>query len=107
MVDFVSIGQVKRDISQLVNRVAFGAERIILTSRGKPKAVLISMEDYEKLQAMNRNALDEWEAWKKRAEVMVGRMAARQGTNPIDFDAILEANRADLEARDAWITSRD
>jgi antitoxin (DNA-binding transcriptional repressor) of toxin-antitoxin stability system len=27
----VSIGQVKRDISELVNRVAFGGERVILT----------------------------------------------------------------------------
>ena len=47
----VSIGQVKRDISTLVNRVAYGGERIVLTSRGKPKAALVSMEDYQKLQA--------------------------------------------------------
>jgi prevent-host-death family protein len=43
----VSIGQVKRDISELVNKVAYGGERIVLTSRGKPKAVLVSMSDYE------------------------------------------------------------
>ena len=47
----VSIGQVKRDISELVNRVAYGGERIVLTSRGKPKAVLVSMADYERLLA--------------------------------------------------------
>ena len=41
----VSIGEVKRDISELVNRVAFGGERIVLTSRGKPKAVLVNVED--------------------------------------------------------------
>ena len=45
----VSIGQVKRDISELVNRVSYAGERIILTSRGKPKAVLINIEDYERL----------------------------------------------------------
>ena len=28
----VSIGRVKRDISDLVNRVAYGGERIVLTS---------------------------------------------------------------------------
>jgi len=44
-----SIGKVKRDISELVNRVAYGGERVILTSRGKPKAVLISVADYEQL----------------------------------------------------------
>ena len=36
----VSIGQVKRDISDLVNRVAYRGDRVVLTSRGKPKAVL-------------------------------------------------------------------
>jgi prevent-host-death family protein len=107
MDDFISIGQVKRDISKLVNRVAFGAERIVLTSRGKPKAVLISLEDYEKLQKINSNSLDEWEEWKKRAEVIVGRTAERTGGTPINFDAILEANRTDLEDRHAWIASRD
>ena len=34
----VSIGQVKRAISELVNCVTYAGERIILTSRDKPKA---------------------------------------------------------------------
>jgi prevent-host-death family protein len=46
----VGIGEVKRDISELVNRVAYGGERVVLTSRGKPKAVLIGLEDYERLR---------------------------------------------------------
>ena len=45
----ISIGQVKRDLTEWANRVAFRGERIVLTSRGKPKA-LVSMEDYEHLQ---------------------------------------------------------
>ena len=48
----VSIGQVKRDISELINRVAYGGEKIILTSRGKDKAAIISMEDFERLQVL-------------------------------------------------------
>ena len=43
----VSIGQIKRDISELVNRVTYAGDRIILTSRGKPKAAWVSMQDYE------------------------------------------------------------
>lgn len=46
----VSIGRVKRDVSDLVNRVAYGGARIILTSRGKPKAALVSMDDLERLR---------------------------------------------------------
>ena len=43
----VSIGQAKRDISQLVNRVASTGERILVTVRGEPVAALVSMADYE------------------------------------------------------------
>jgi prevent-host-death family protein len=46
----VSIGRVKRDVSDLVNRVAYGGARIILTSRGKPKAALVSMDDLARLR---------------------------------------------------------
>jgi prevent-host-death family protein len=46
----VSIGRIKRDVSDLVNRVAYGGERIILTSRGKPKAALVSIDDLERLR---------------------------------------------------------
>ncbi len=52
---YVSIGTVKRDISELVNRVAYGGERIMLTSRGKPKAALVSVNDYEWLRQQNMN----------------------------------------------------
>ena len=41
----VSIGQVKRDISDLVNRAAYGGERIVFTSRGRPKAAIVSIGD--------------------------------------------------------------
>ncbi len=47
----VSIAEIKNTISILVNRVAFGRERVILTSRGKPKAALVSMEDFKKLES--------------------------------------------------------
>ncbi len=50
----VSVGQVKRDISELINRVAYGGERIVLTSRGKPKAVIVSVSDYEQLMAQRK-----------------------------------------------------
>lgn len=47
----VSIAEIKNTISALVNRVAFGRERVVLTSRGKPKAALVSMQDFESLES--------------------------------------------------------
>jgi prevent-host-death family protein len=51
MTSQVSIAQAKRELSQLVNRAAYGHEVIILSSRGRPKAVLMGLEDYKRLNA--------------------------------------------------------
>jgi prevent-host-death family protein len=69
----VSIGRVKRDISDLVNRVAYGGERIVLTSRGRPKAALVSMEDYERLEQERVAArVAHWETWIARDDEILG-----------------------------------
>ena len=90
----VSIGQVKRDISELVNRVSYAGERMILTSRGKPKAVLINIEDYERLlKSENRTAYIQ--KWLADTRALSSQIEKRQGQ--VDVDAILAADRVDLE----------
>jgi prevent-host-death family protein len=93
----VSIGQVKRDISELVNRVSYAGERIILTSRGKPKAALISMEDYERLLRSESRpaAITKWLA---ETRTLARQIEKRRG-GPVDVDTVLEASRKELEER--------
>jgi prevent-host-death family protein len=93
----VSIGQVKRDISELVNRVTYAGERIILTSRGKPKAALISIEDYERLLKSESRATD-IKKWLAETRTFSNKIEKRRG-GPVDVDAILDASRNDLEER--------
>ncbi|MBN2388556.1 MAG: type II toxin-antitoxin system Phd/YefM family antitoxin [Anaerolineales bacterium] len=93
----VSIGQIKRDISELVNRVTYAGERIILTSRGKPKAVLINMEDYERLLRSESRTTDV-QKWLAEARTLSGKIAQRRG-GMVDVDAILDASRQELETR--------
>jgi prevent-host-death family protein len=62
----VSISQLKDRLSEYLNRVAFGRERIIVASRGKPKAAVISLSDLELLEELEdaqaaREALAEYE----------------------------------------------
>jgi len=92
----VSIGQVKRDISELVNRVSYAGERIILTSRGKPKAALINIKDYERL-LKSENREGEIQKWLADTRALSTKIEKRQGQ--VDADAILAANRDDLEQR--------
>jgi prevent-host-death family protein len=65
-VSTVSISQLKDRLSEYLNRVAFGRERIIVASRGKPKAAVISLSDLELLEELEdaqaaREALAEYE----------------------------------------------
>ncbi|MEA3396638.1 MAG: type II toxin-antitoxin system Phd/YefM family antitoxin [Chloroflexota bacterium] len=100
----VAIGQVKRDISELVNRVAYGSERIVLTSRGKPKAALVSMADYERLQREQAHErLAHWQAWVAESAELMAEILARREGQPLDVDALWQAARADLETRDEHI----
>ena len=62
----VSISQLKDSLSEYLNRVAFGHERIIVSSRGKPKAAVVSLADLELLEELEeaqaaREALAEYE----------------------------------------------
>jgi len=97
----VSIGRVKRDLSELINRVAFGGERIVLTSRGKEKAALVGLDDYKRLQ---RAVVDErkrrWEEWEARTRRHVEAIAERRGGEPVRVAEALRESRRDLEARD-------
>lgn len=99
----VSIGQVKRDISDLVNKVAYAGDRIILTSRGRPKAALVSMDDYERLKEMQREArLKQWKEWERQSDMLVAEMRQRRGRS-INLEPAWEEFLADREARDEQI----
>ncbi len=50
MARHTSIKEAKDQLSVFVNMVAHGHERIILTSRGRPKAALVGLEDLAALE---------------------------------------------------------
>jgi prevent-host-death family protein len=47
-----SISELKSALSEFLNRAAYGRERIIVASRGKPKAAVISIEDLHRLEEL-------------------------------------------------------
>ncbi|WP_420629261.1 type II toxin-antitoxin system Phd/YefM family antitoxin [Candidatus Leptofilum sp.] len=103
----VSIGQVKRDISELVNRVAFAGERIVLTSRGKPKAALVSVEDYEKLkQSQDDERILHWQNWLAATDQLAEKILAERDGKPVDIDAAWDAYLTERESRDDQILGR-
>ena len=77
--------------------VTYAGERIILTSRGKPKAALVSMQDYERLLKSDGRA-DDIQKWLAETRALSSRIEKRRG-KPVDVDTLLEASRDDLETR--------
>ena len=55
-IEKASVAHAKNSLSSLINKVAYGKTRVVLESRGKPKAALISTEDLEKLERLENRA---------------------------------------------------
>jgi len=100
--DAVSIAGIKRNISTLVNRVAYGRERIVLTSRGRPKAALVSMEDLQRLEVLERAvgspSREQHKAALAMAQAVREMSLARRGGQPFS-DVVAELDRL-REGRD-------
>jgi prevent-host-death family protein len=47
-----SVSQVKAALSEYLNRAAYGRERIVISSRGKPKAAMIGIDDLRRLEEL-------------------------------------------------------
>ncbi|MBI9085764.1 MAG: type II toxin-antitoxin system Phd/YefM family antitoxin [Desulfobacterales bacterium] len=50
MLNTVSTAEARKKLAEIVNKVAYGKEPVILTRRGEKLAALISMEELELLQ---------------------------------------------------------
>ncbi len=48
----VSAAQVRERLAEVINRAAYGKERVILARRGKAVAAIVSLEDVELLEAL-------------------------------------------------------
>ncbi|MDH7486423.1 MAG: type II toxin-antitoxin system Phd/YefM family antitoxin [Anaerolineae bacterium] len=46
----VSLTEAKKSLGEVVSRAAYGSQRIVLLSRSKPKAALVSLADLEWLE---------------------------------------------------------
>ncbi len=69
--------EAQKQISEVINRAAYGKERVILTKRGKPVVAVVPIEDVETLEAFE-DRLDIVEAH------MVLAGAQKEGTVPFN-----------------------
>jgi prevent-host-death family protein len=63
----ISTGDARKQLANIMNRVAFGKETFVLTRRGKALAALVPVEDLKLLQEIEER-MDVEDAWKARSE---------------------------------------
>jgi prevent-host-death family protein len=54
----IPVTQARSDLAELVNRVAYSGERVVLTRHGKPLAALVSPADLERLEQLEGERID-------------------------------------------------
>ena len=64
--------EVRDNLAEVVNRVAYAGERVVLKRRSKGVAAVVSMEDLRLL-----------EQWEERADVRAALKARKEGGKPI------------------------
>ncbi|GGZ55720.1 antitoxin [Streptomyces inusitatus] len=47
----IPVTQARAELADLINRVVYGGERVVVTRHGKPLVALVSAEDLERLEA--------------------------------------------------------
>jgi prevent-host-death family protein len=54
--EMINVADAREQFADLMGRVAYGGERIIVQRRGKPMMAWISLEDLGRLEAYEQNA---------------------------------------------------
>ena len=52
--EHLSISEARESLAEIVNRVVYGGERVVLRRHGKPVAALVSADDLERLAALEK-----------------------------------------------------
>jgi len=71
-----SIAEARRNLPTLVNEAESGAE-VQLTRRGRPVAIVVSIEEYERLKAPRTDFADAYRAFRSRFPEAVGGISSR------------------------------
>ena len=95
----VSIRQAGRELSRLINQAVYGGKHITITSRGKPKAILLSVQEYERLTEKAGPRIEVLEEARRLRETF----AARYGVLETDLRGYLGAAQGDVSHRDVAV----
>ena len=74
----VTMANLRKNMTDILNRVARNHERILVTSRGQPKAVIVPVEDLGLLQGLEQ-VLKTWEKEERGEPLTLDELDAELG----------------------------
>jgi prevent-host-death family protein len=80
----ISASEARQDFSDIINRAAFGKERVVLTRRGRKLVAVIPVEDLEALESLEAK-LD------VLAAVRAEKRAKAKGEKPVPWEKAKKA----------------
>ncbi|AZK92999.1 type II toxin-antitoxin system Phd/YefM family antitoxin [Streptomyces tsukubensis] len=51
----IPVTQARAELAELINRVVYGGERVVVTRHGKPLVALVSAEDLDRLERLSED----------------------------------------------------
>jgi len=92
----LSVREFKDTLSETLNRAAFGRERIVIASRGKPKAAVIGLADLRLLEDWDATLEVVALAGEELPDILRAREEARAGVGmtPAELHAYLAGDDA-------------
>ena len=82
--DRLSITEVREELADIVNRVAYGGDRVLLCRRDKPLVALVSIDDLALLEELE-----------DRMDVAAAEEALAEEDEPISYDDLRKALELD------------
>lgn len=55
----IPVTQARAELADLINRVVYGGERVVVTRHGKPLVALVSAADLERLEELQEPAVED------------------------------------------------
>ncbi|MGW4233016.1 type II toxin-antitoxin system Phd/YefM family antitoxin [Streptomyces sp. NPDC004980] len=55
----IPVTQARAELAELINRVVYGGERVVVTRHGKPLVALVSAADLQRLESDEAEAVEE------------------------------------------------
>ncbi len=99
----VSLTELRQSLGNLVNRAAYGGERIVLVAHGEPKAAIISVEDLRRLQELSDNQVAQYDRYTNiltQTDRLRERIQQWQEAHNVETEDAVETLRQLREERD-------